>query len=87
MTAEEYLSWRNYSHELLLYSEEFFLRGQAVLSKAKALDISGWTPEEIDIASNAACDALQDIDESERVADLAFNLRRFGLEEEERVRA
>jgi len=74
--------WRKYSHELMFYSEDRFLHGHAVLTQAKGLDISGWTPEEINIVSNAVCDAIQDIDESERVADLAFNLRAYGLEEE-----
>jgi len=74
--------WRMHSHELMLFSEDRFLHGHAVLTQAKGLDISGWTPEEINIASNAVCDAIQDIDESERVADLVFNLRAYGLEEE-----
>lgn len=66
----------------MLYSEDRFLHGNAVLINAKGLDISSWPPEELEIASNAVCDAMQDIDESDRVADLAFNLRAYGLEEE-----
>lgn len=76
------LDWRKYSHKLMLYSEDRFLHGNAVLINAKGLDISSWPPEELEIASNAVCDAMQDIDESDRVADLAFNLRAYGLEEE-----
>jgi hypothetical protein len=85
MTRYHALDWRKYSHELMLYSEDLFLRGQQVLRQNTGLDISGWTPEKLDMASNTVCDAMQNIDESERVANLAFNLRCYGLEEEERA--
>lgn len=74
--------WRKYSHELMFYSEGRFLHGHAVLTQAKGLDIFSWTPEELDLASSAVCDAMKDLDESERIADLVFNLRAYGLEEE-----
>lgn len=90
MSGEESLplfDWRHYSHELQLYSEDLFLRGQAVLSEAKGLDIAQWSPEKLDMASDAVCKAMQDLEESEKVAGLVFNLRTFGLEGEERARA
>lgn len=76
------LDWRKYSHKLMLYCEDLFIHADPILTRAKGLDISNWTPEESDLAMDAVCDAMADMGESEKVADLVVNLRAYGLEEE-----
>ena len=76
------LKWRGYSHQILWYSEELFLRGERVLLAAKGLDPSPWSEEEFDRAMEAIHSAYRDLEESESVADLAVNLRDFGIQEE-----
>jgi len=76
------IEWRVYSHQILWFSEELFLRGERVLSTARGLSPSTLTEEELEIALNAIYQAHLDLDESSRLEDLAVNLRDFGIQEE-----
>jgi len=75
------LDWRGYSHQILWYSEELFLRGEKVFSAAKGIVPSNLTEGEFDTALNAIYQAHLDL-EASRLEDLAVNLRDFGIEEE-----
>ena len=76
------VDWRVYSHQILWFSEELFLRGKRVLSTARGLSPSTLTEGELAIALNAIYQAHLDLDESSRLEDLAVNLRDFGIQEE-----
>ena len=76
------LKWRDYSHKILWFSEELFLRGERLLSTARGLSPSTLTEGELAIALNAIYQAHLDLDESSRLEDLAVNLRDFGIQEE-----
>ena len=76
------LKWRGYSHKILWFSEELFLRGERVLSTARGLSPSTLTEGELATALNAIYQAHLDLDESSRMEDLAVNLRDFGIQEE-----
>ena len=81
------LKWRGHAHQILWFSEELFLRGERVLSTAKGIDPSNLTEEEFDNALGAIHNAHCDLEESERLADLAVNLRDFGIQEEKTAHA
>ena len=81
------IDWRGYSHQILWYSEELFLRGEKILSTAKGLSPSTLTEEELEIALNAIYQAHLDLEESSRLEDLAVNLRDFGIQEEKTAHA
>ncbi len=49
---------------------------------ARKLDPSALSDEEFDRALEAVHSGFCDLEESERLADLAVNLKQFGLEEE-----
>jgi len=81
------VDWRGYSHQILWYSEELFLRGEKILSTAQGIDPSTLTEEELEIALNAIYQAHLDLEESSRLEDLAANLRDFGIQEEKTAHA
>ncbi len=76
------IDWKGYGHQVQWYADEFFLRGEQIFAMARKLDPSAVTAEEFDLALEAVHSGFCDLEESERLADLAVNLKQFGLEEE-----
>ena len=80
------LDWRIYSHQVLSLAEGYFLRSEAVLSAAKNVSISDWPDEDLDTALNAVANGYEDMALTDKLADLACNLRGYGLEQEQNER-
>ena len=78
--------WNKISNEIQFLSEDFFLRSEKVLSAATGHDTSKWTDTDFETASDAVGKAYYDGLLSEALQDLAFNVRAYGLEAEERER-
>ena len=76
------IEWKSYSHQIQWYADEFFLRGEKVFTLARNLVPSALTAEEFDLALEAVLSGSCDLEESERLEDLAANLRDFGIQEE-----
>jgi len=77
------VDWKDYGHQIQWYADEFFLRSEKVFAMARKLDPSALRAEELDLAMEAVHSAYRDLEESERLADLAVNLKQLGLEEEQ----
>ena len=73
------VDWKGHSHQILWFAEELFLRGEKVLALARNLVPSALTEEEFDLALEAVHSGSCDLEESERLEDLAVNLRDFGI--------
>ena len=58
------------------------LRAESVLAAARRLDLSAWTPEQLDRAMRAACKAYSDLERAEVLEGISFNIRARGLEKE-----
>jgi hypothetical protein len=61
--------------ELKLHSDLLYLRAQDVLLTAQGLDVSNWTDEDWDAATDAITSAYRDLERSTMLADMAFDCR------------
>lgn len=57
------------------HSNALWIRGQAVLGNAKALDTSAWTDADFNVAMQALAQAYDDLERSDLLADMAAEMR------------
>lgn len=69
------LDWRGYSHQILWFAEERWLRGERIFAAAKGKDISDWSGNDLDHAWEFVYSAFCDSEEGERLEDLAVKIR------------
>ena len=61
------------------------LRAEAVLEAARGLNMAEWNDDDLAHAINAVACAYEDVTRSDRLEEIAFNIRYRGLEREREV--
>ncbi len=75
--------WRQTAALLEDHALTLWLRAESVLASAKDMQTPEWTDEDFDTAVKAVSRAYTDIERSEFLEDVAFDLRLQGLREEQ----
>ena len=75
------IDWRKVAAVFEDHALSLWHRADGVLKTAQGLDTSGWTATDRDLAMRAVVRAYDDLERADLLQDVAFAVRRRGLEE------